>query len=327
MSVLKLKDENGKWVGIPTIKGDKGDAGTYVEGNPNGAATDGDLTKIKIDNKIYSIHDYNDAINGKLDKQTAGTAQAKLYGVLESTQRMYTVQTDAGASTVVMRGTDGGAVFNQGKELKSAVILNTIEPAVIALTSPEATTGTITDEQLSRLRQTSLSSVNTKPGIFMNNEYYEPMDKEYETGILGYTHVGYDDSQFIVKNITITISEKKWVLNQRNLGGTQYKHCIAFNIGVRGYFYFEVVDGQSTQYTSLYNFMTAHPNGKYALNGLFLSNQNSKKYLCVAEYLTTGNNKITMTFSGIPADSLTSPITQFTLDITASVTDTVYELT
>ena len=117
-----------------------------------------------------------------------------------------------------------------------------------------------------------------------------------------------------------------WVLNQRNLGGTQYKHCIAFAIGVRGHFYFEVVDGQSTQYTSLYNFMTAHPNGKYALNGFESYTHNSKRYLCVAEYLTTGNNKVIMTFSGIPSDSLTSNPEQFTLEISGNVTDTVYEL-
>ena len=72
MSVLKLKDENGKWVGIPTIKGDKGDDGTYVEGNPNVDATDGDLTKIKIDNKIYIIHNYTSAINAKQDTLVSG---------------------------------------------------------------------------------------------------------------------------------------------------------------------------------------------------------------------------------------------------------------
>lgn len=30
MSVLKMKDENGNWVGIPTIKGEKGDPGDLV---------------------------------------------------------------------------------------------------------------------------------------------------------------------------------------------------------------------------------------------------------------------------------------------------------
>lgn len=30
MSILKIKDENGNWVGIPSIKGDKGDSGDTV---------------------------------------------------------------------------------------------------------------------------------------------------------------------------------------------------------------------------------------------------------------------------------------------------------
>ena len=59
--------------------------------------------------------------------------------------------------------------------------------------------------------------MNTKPGIFMNNEYYTPMDREYETGVLGYTHIGYVGGQFTVKNIKIDINEMKWVLNTTNI--------------------------------------------------------------------------------------------------------------
>lgn len=54
------------------LKGAKGDGGTVVEGNPSGDATDGDLSKIKIGSKIYSIHDYTAAINGKQNAFTVG---------------------------------------------------------------------------------------------------------------------------------------------------------------------------------------------------------------------------------------------------------------
>ena len=152
-------------------------------------------------------------LDKKLDKQTTDASTVQLYGVNGESQNMYTVAAgNTGASTVVMRGNDGGAVFNQGKELKSAVILNTIEPVVITPNPPTATSGYITDEQLARLQQTSLSSVNTKPGIFMNNEYYAPMDKEHKTGDLGYTYLGYENNKFIAKNISIKISTKKWTL-------------------------------------------------------------------------------------------------------------------
>ena len=289
---------------------------------------DSDKTTNEYKWTLVNNETFDNALSKKLDKRIASLGQIKLYGVNGSTQNMYAaVAGSPDASTVVMRGADGAAVFEQGTSLKSAVILDTIEPVVITPTTPKDTNGTITEEQLNRLLQDSLSSVNTKPGIFLNNEYYTPMDREYEIGVLGYTYVGYVDNQFTVKNIKITIRDMTWVLSQRNLGGTQYKHCIAFNIGVRGYFYFEVVDGQSTQYTSLYNFMTAHPNGKYALNGFESYTHNSKRYLCVAEYLTTGNNKVIMTFSRVPSDSLAANTEKFTLEIAGNVTDTVYEIT
>ena len=370
---------------------------TEVEGNPTGDATDGDLTKIKIGSKIYSIHDYTDAINSKitkvtkttpyiqayakymdgnqivvnvtpallvnsammrdsngcanialptldthiankgyvdktisskLDKQTTEASTVQLYGVNGTTQHMYTVADgNAGASTVVMRGSDGGAVFEQGTSLKSSVILDTIEPVVITPTTPKDTNGTISEDQLNRLLQDSLSSVNTKPGIFMNNEYYTPMDREYEIGFLGYTHVGYVGGQFTVKNIKIDINAMTWVLKQINLGGTQYKHCITFTMGVRGNFYFEFVDEKPTKYTTLYDVQSAHPNGKYALNGFYSYTKDSKRYLCWSEYITTGTGKITMTFSGIPSDELTSNPQQFTIELSAGISDTVYELT
>ena len=52
-------------------------------------------------------------------------------------------------------------------------------------------------------------------------------------------------------------------------GGTQYKHCIAFDVGSLGYFYSEAIDGSSSPYTTITGFKNAHPNGKYALNGLY----------------------------------------------------------
>lgn len=179
-------------------------------------------------NRSLVNHQYLDGeLDKKIDKQTTNASTVQLYGVNGSTQHMYTVDAgNAGSSTVVMRGTDGGAVFNQGTNLKSAMILNTIEPVVISLTSPEATTGTITDTQLSRLRQSTLSSVNTRPGIYMNNEYYFPMDKEHKTGVLGYTHMGYENDRFIAKNITININTKKWTLNTGYIYPPKYKHTI-----------------------------------------------------------------------------------------------------
>lgn len=176
-----------------------------------------------ITNKAY----VDEADAKKLDKKVASLGQIKLYGVNGSTQNMYAaVAGSADPLTVVMRGADGTAVFEQGTSLKSAVILDTIEPVVITPTTPKDTNGTISEDQLNRLLQDSLSSVNTKPGIFMNNEYYTPMDREYEIGFLGYTHTGYENNRFTVKNIKINTSTKAWVLKTGYVCSLAYKHNI-----------------------------------------------------------------------------------------------------
>jgi hypothetical protein len=57
MSVLKIKDENGNWIGITSIKGDKGDKGDVVSPEEIGAATAEDMEQAKAD--IGAL--YNDA--------------------------------------------------------------------------------------------------------------------------------------------------------------------------------------------------------------------------------------------------------------------------
>lgn len=221
---------NGNQQTVFSVASGDPDAGTCVfrdaSGRVSTKSTD-DKSSENYNNIAVNNERLDKALSGKLDKQTTEASTVKLYGVNGSTQNMYQVAAgNTGASTVVMRGSDGGAVFNQGTSLKAAVILNTIEPVIITPTSPEATTGTLSDTQLSRLRQSTLSSVKTRPGIYMNNEYYVPMDKEHLTGFLGYTHMGYENNKFIAKNITININEKKWDLKKGYIYPLKYKHTI-----------------------------------------------------------------------------------------------------
>ena len=231
----KLYGVSGTSQEMYTADAEKTTASTIVKRRTDGSmlaekTTETDMSGFLYKKSVVNNETFDAAMAKKLNIQTTQEGRNLLYGVSGATQNMYTASADTtSASTVVIRGTDGSGVFNQGKSIKSAVILNTIEPVVISPTSPEETTGTITDTQLSRLRQSTLSSVNTRPGIYMNNEYYYPMDKEHNTGYLGYTHVGYVDSQFIVKNITITISTKKWVLTKADLQPKLYYHTIMLN--------------------------------------------------------------------------------------------------
>lgn len=69
-----------------------------------------------------------------------------------------------------------------------------------------ATQGTLTADQLSTLQS------NDANYISFNNELYYLADKQHTTGILSYTHTGWDGSAMMTKSINITISTLGWVL-------------------------------------------------------------------------------------------------------------------
>ena len=228
----KLYGVSGTSQKMYTADSERTTASTIVKRKSDGsmlseATTATDKSGYIYKKSVVNNETFDTALSGKLDKKTFNDSTHYAYCSFKQEQRMVPVANgSAWAGSIVQRRSDGSALFVQGTPLSSAVILNTIEPVVITPNPSTATTGTVSDEQLARLQQASLSSVNTKPGIFMNNEYYVPMDKEHNTGYLGYTHVGYVDSQFIVKNITININEKKWELKKGYIYPLKYKHTI-----------------------------------------------------------------------------------------------------
>lgn len=96
--------------------GPQGKDGTVVVGNPTDVSTDGDLQKIKIENKIYDIHNYTEEINGKVDKVTeASDTVARLYGYQKINGVVQQLQIPAGISTTsgrtIARRTDNGTIL------------------------------------------------------------------------------------------------------------------------------------------------------------------------------------------------------------------------
>ena len=74
--------------------------------------------------------------------------------------------------------------------------------------TPEtATEGTISQDQLNILQ------LNDSNFIFYNNEKYYLADKEHQKGFLTYSHMSYENSEMMLKTITITLSTLGWVLN------------------------------------------------------------------------------------------------------------------
>lgn len=92
------------------LKGPKGDGGTVVEGNPSGDTTDGDLSKIKIGSKIYNIHDYTSAINGKLNKDTRNSNYDQVYGKrTNGTQSMINISNSLATNSLIIRDSNNRA--------------------------------------------------------------------------------------------------------------------------------------------------------------------------------------------------------------------------
>lgn len=77
----------------------------------------------------------------------------------------------------------------------------------VEITSPaSATSGTLTAEQLATLQS------NNNNYIIFNNEIYRLADKQHTTGILSYTHNGWNGTAMQDKSINITISTLAWSL-------------------------------------------------------------------------------------------------------------------
>ena len=213
-----------------TADAENANASTIVKRRADGsilakATTATDKSGFIYKKSVVNNETLDTAISGKLDKTTINEGAVALYGVSGATQRMYTVAQGAPVpSTIVERGSDGSALFGQGKSLLSAVTLNTIEPIVITPNPSTATSGSVSLNQMSRLLQGL--GLHTRPGIIIrkshldaegvveyDDEYYFPTSGDAETNAyLKYAHESYDGSAFVFKNITVDLSQKTWTL-------------------------------------------------------------------------------------------------------------------
>lgn len=103
---------------------------------------------------------------------------------------------------------DGQSVIIKLDEDIEAGISKAIEITDVPAT---ATSGTLTEAQLATLQE------NDTNYIMFNHEKYYTMDKGHSEGFIGYSHIGVENSVFILKNITVTISTRGWSLTTKEL--------------------------------------------------------------------------------------------------------------
>lgn len=81
-----------------------------------------------------------------------------------------------------------------------------------------STSGTLPDDA-SWLWFSDLTKLNQLRLLF-NHEFYQLSDNQHTTGTLVFSHVGYENSSFILKTITITLATRGWVLTAGKVSTT-----------------------------------------------------------------------------------------------------------
>lgn len=229
---------------------------TEVEGNPSVDATDGDLSKIKIGSKIYSIHDYADAINGKLDKVTGATPYHQVYTKkYDGQQAMYNLSDKAINSSIILRDTSGHAnivdpvidenIANKGYvdgavsgKLDKVTTTSTYPQTYIKNTNGQQTMYSISPNAVASTMmvrdgdgRANIASPTTD-GHIANKAYVDlgdaaRLDKKTTTGYFAYTHDGSTQGELLISQ-----SNDASTLVQRNSAGrisatypTSTEHC------------------------------------------------------------------------------------------------------
>ena len=88
----------------------------------------------------------------------------------------------------------------------------TPQPVLNIVVVSAGANGTVTEEQLALLNQNDVL-----PLIKSNNELYYKMDDQHMPGSLGFSHIGYENGAFVLKNITVTISTRAWTKTTNNM--------------------------------------------------------------------------------------------------------------
>lgn len=174
----------------------------------------------------------------------------------------------------------------------------------VELTPASATNGTLSDDDYTNLTE------HKDVYIILNNEYYYRADDQNTTGILSYTHNGWNGDAPQDKSINITLSTKAWTLA---IGKTKYyRHYVQLTAGDKA-LYYDFSSTQSTAYTAdtlpsmpddIITAFQVVANGYYSsVSGLVYRNaEGALKVIMHGMYTTDGTN---MTYLQMTGDEAT----------------------
>lgn len=199
--------------GLPGVPGDKGErgergpAGPQGEQGPQGIAgqSGSGLEEIKSITLGEAGRQtvYYDTTDGAMFQANADIAMGNMrFHYFGSMIRLpifpgdgINIDTNEGGTALIIKAVGG-----------------TSQPVLNIVVVSAGASGTVTEEQLALLNQNDVL-----PLIKSNNELYYKMDDQHMPGTLGFSHMGYENGAFVLKNITVTISTRAWIKTTTNM--------------------------------------------------------------------------------------------------------------
>ena len=208
------------------------------------AAGDGFEVKVNPNKKYLSIDDisadipYKDTVTNKWDA-IPYTSEATTYSLVKRDGRG-----DFSAQHISVTTPSSLAHVSRVYEVGEVVEIT----AAAGVTS-----GTLKTEQLQAVKRYICSfngAFNNNTWILFNKERYHPMSYEHQEGYRTYANVEYENNNFTIKTITVTLSTGAWVLNTLTPAPKLYMHNVAFSILGGGTFTGVFISADNVAYTN-----------------------------------------------------------------------------
>lgn len=200
--------------------------GVYLNANKNSATVIGYFNQPLVDGDVFvaadgldnsTRHNYFRINKETVDDTTKYTAYLVDKKLLTEDDGLSKPSGNPTEDSVVKISSTGGVSYEPLSSLGGG------GSVAIEITSPAtATSGTLTADQLSTLQASNDNY------IIFNDEIYRLADKEHTTGILSYTHTGWNGSAMQDKSINITVSTLAWTLVVGS-GETTKEYIVNFN--------------------------------------------------------------------------------------------------
>lgn len=229
-AVYKIKSSVATYADLPATGNSIGDVRNVVDTGMNYVWTESgwDGLGATVDHKDLATKEELNALQNKIETGgTDGSFKAKYaeYATSADTATKATqdasgnIITDTYATKTELTTATTFKTIN-GQNIVGSGNIDTDGEAIIFTASPDAVQGSLTDEELAKLKASESNY------IYFNNEIYRLQDKGHVEGYLTYIHSGYENNESFIKSITITVNMKTWVLNTTMVASKEYVNSL-----------------------------------------------------------------------------------------------------